>query len=138
MIHDTLLRMGWFACRKHLSGPLFTSTVGPSATQHQNDHLIALFRREFNNVALEGKPLPFRQPPSELLLEIFKFALLPTAFMDASLVVVPSSPWCLAHQTKKHMVIVCKSWCQTGTFLLYQDVHLRRIGQVAALFAVHS
>ncbi|OAX44372.1 hypothetical protein K503DRAFT_381658 [Rhizopogon vinicolor AM-OR11-026] len=30
-------------------------------------------------------------------------------------------------------VLVCKLWCQTGTFLLYQDIHLRRIGHVTAL-----
>jgi hypothetical protein len=50
--------------------------------------------------------------------------------MDASLSAGPSSPWYLVQQTQKHVVLVCK---QTSTFLLCQDVHLRRIGQVAAL-----
>ncbi|OJA16134.1 hypothetical protein AZE42_00087 [Rhizopogon vesiculosus] len=77
--------------------------------------------------------LPFKQPPPEILLKIFKFALPPAVFLNASLAIGPSSPWCLTQRTKKCIVLVCKLWCQTGTFLLYQDIRLRRIGHVAAL-----
>lgn len=43
----------------------------------------------------------------------------------------PLSAWCLAQRTKKALILVCKFW--RGTPLLYQEIHLRRIGQVAAL-----
>ncbi|OJA10421.1 hypothetical protein AZE42_03542 [Rhizopogon vesiculosus] len=101
--------------------PSPTSTVSPSITLRQNEPII---------VGLS----PIKQPPPEILLEIFKFALPPAVFLDASLAGGPFSPWCLAQRTKKSIVLVCKLWCMTGTVLLYKDIHIRHIGQIAALF----
>ncbi|KAG1784089.1 hypothetical protein EV702DRAFT_1191094 [Suillus placidus] len=82
-----------------------------------------------------GKPLAIRQPPPEILLDILESALPPTVFLDASLACGPFSAWCLAQRTKKSLVLVCKFWREIGTPLLYREIHLRRIGQVAALLS---
>ncbi|KIK46402.1 hypothetical protein CY34DRAFT_800409 [Suillus luteus UH-Slu-Lm8-n1] len=82
-----------------------------------------------------SKPLAFKQLPAEILLDILEFALPPTVFLDASLTCGPLSAWCLAQRTKKSLVLVCKFWREIGTPLLYREIHLRRIGQVAALLS---
>lgn len=82
-----------------------------------------------------SKPPAFKQPPPEILLDILEFALPPTIFLDSSLACGPLSAWCLAQRTKKTLVLVCKFWREIGTPLLYQEIHLRRIGQVAALLS---
>lgn len=80
-----------------------------------------------------SSPLAFKQPPPEILLDILEFALPPRVFLDASLTCGPLSAWCLVQRTKKSLVLVCKFWREIGTPLLYREIHLRRIGQVAAL-----
>ncbi|KAG0707780.1 hypothetical protein DFH29DRAFT_597498 [Suillus ampliporus] len=53
--------------------------------------------------------------------------------LDASLTCGSFSAWCMIQRTKKYVVVVCKLWWETGTRLLYREMHLRRIGQIAAL-----
>lgn len=110
---------GYFA--KHVSEP-------PSPPTSRGEHT-----HGSDSEAPERKPLIFRQPPPEILLDILEFALPPTVFLDASLACGPLSAWSLAQRTKKSLVLVCKFWRKISTPLLYREIHLRRIGQVAAL-----
>ncbi|KAG1757707.1 hypothetical protein EDB19DRAFT_59003 [Suillus lakei] len=107
---------------EHASAPLSPPTASRGEYSDASD-------------AEAGKPLTFKQPPPEILLDILEFALPPPVFLDASLACGPLSAWCLAQRTKKALVLVCKFWREIGTPLLYREIHLRRIGQVAALLS---
>ncbi|KAG2150145.1 hypothetical protein BD769DRAFT_1410721 [Suillus cothurnatus] len=104
---------------EHSSAPLSPPT---SKREHSDD-----------SDSEASKPLAFKQPPPEILLDILEFALPPTVFLDASLACGPLSAWCLAQRTKKALVLVCKFWWEIGTSLLYREIHLRRTAQVGAL-----
>lgn len=54
-------------------------------------------------------------------------------FLDPSLTAGPDSPWCRALRTKKALLLVCRAWHNAALPLLYEDVVLRRSGQIYAL-----
>lgn len=49
------------------------------------------------------------------------------------LCVVPESSWCHALRTKKKLAGVCWDWYRVGLEILYEEVIIRRIGQISAL-----
>ncbi|KAG1749864.1 uncharacterized protein EDB91DRAFT_1110029 [Suillus paluster] len=107
----------------------YSNYFGPlSPTTSRGEHSDA------DSEVLVRKPIPFKQPPPEILLQILESTLPPTVFLDASLSGGPFSPWCMAQRIKQSVVLVCKFWREIGTVLLYREVHLRRIGQIAALW----
>ena len=64
---------------------------------------------------------------------IFLRVLPPSFLLDSSLYAGPDSPWCEALRMKKSIVQVCNSWCQIGSELLYEEISIRRVGQISAL-----
>ncbi|TCD70553.1 hypothetical protein EIP91_002899 [Steccherinum ochraceum] len=84
------------------------------------------------------RKLPKRQYPTWESLEpgvlkiIFEAAVPPSAFLDPSPRLGPISTWCKAMFMKKALVRVCKLWTQAALPLLYNEVALRRAGQVLA------
>jgi hypothetical protein len=75
----------------------------------------------------------FKQPPNELLRMIFIRAIAPSFLTDSSLDAGPNSPWCEAIRTMKSIAGVCKAWWHVGVELMYQEISIRRVGQMAAL-----
>lgn len=78
-----------------------------------------------------------RPPCKELhvivLRAIFEYVLPPPGLLNPSLAGGPESPWSHATRTLKSLALVCKSWHTAAFPLLYHEVILRRVGQVAAL-----
>ena len=64
---------------------------------------------------------------------IFQFALPPYFLLDSALYRGPESAWSQSLRLKKSLVLVCKAWWYAGVKLLYADIVLRRMGQLAAL-----
>ncbi|EMD41436.1 hypothetical protein CERSUDRAFT_90001 [Gelatoporia subvermispora B] len=71
--------------------------------------------------------------PVELLQLIFAFAVPPSAYLDWSLCAQQHSPWLLTLRLKKRLIRVCKLWRLLATSMLYEEVALRRAGQILAL-----
>ncbi|TRM69993.1 hypothetical protein BD626DRAFT_475946 [Schizophyllum amplum] len=70
--------------------------------------------------------------PPEILLLIFKRSIAP-AFLVSPAYSVYEEPWLECMQTKQNLSLVCRTWQQAVTELLYEDVGFRSIGQLAAL-----
>ena len=64
---------------------------------------------------------------------IFLRALPPSFLVGSSLNAGSDSPWCEALRMKKSIVRVCKAWWKVGSELLYEEISMRRIGQIPAL-----
>ncbi|KAK7690575.1 hypothetical protein QCA50_005673 [Cerrena zonata] len=77
-------------------------------------------------------PIANRVHPIALRL-IFETAFPPTEFRDPSLSLGPRSAWSQALRTQKALTAVCQSWRAVALMFLYQDVVLRRVGQIPAL-----
>lgn len=71
--------------------------------------------------------------PTEILQGIFSIALPSSVFLNPSLYRGPDSPWCQAVRFKKALIQVCRAWWHAAVHLLYNEVVIRRVGQIAAL-----
>ncbi|TRM69991.1 hypothetical protein BD626DRAFT_563686 [Schizophyllum amplum] len=70
--------------------------------------------------------------PPEILLLIFKRCVAP-AFLISPAYSVYEEPWLECMKTKRNLSLVCRSWQQAATELLYEDIGFRSIGQLVAL-----
>jgi hypothetical protein len=61
---------------------------------------------------------------------IFHFALPPSIFLNPAL---SRGPQCQDLRFKRAIISACKAWWLAGVDILYADIVLRRIGQMAAL-----
>ncbi|KAI0691291.1 hypothetical protein C8T65DRAFT_670570 [Cerioporus squamosus] len=73
-----------------------------------------------------------RDVPYEILNPIFRMTQpLPHEY-SPSIALGPRNPWMVGLRTKKALTLVCKAWSGPATAFLYEDVVLRRMGQVCA------
>ncbi|EKM57721.1 uncharacterized protein PHACADRAFT_206600 [Phanerochaete carnosa HHB-10118-sp] len=63
---------------------------------------------------------------------IFENLLPPQGLLQNSIANGPESRWCRMIRSMKSIMLVCKSWHTAAYPLLYRDIVLRRVGQVAA------
>ncbi|KAI0830682.1 hypothetical protein BC628DRAFT_1416205 [Trametes gibbosa] len=87
-------------------------------------------------------PGPTYQPPAspnstrlphELLLTIFRESRAPCFQLDPSVMRSMHSLWLSELRYRKGLVLVCKHWFAPATEQLYEDIVLRRMGQILAL-----
>ncbi|KAI0761022.1 hypothetical protein BD413DRAFT_495814 [Trametes elegans] len=78
------------------------------------------------------KPGILKLPP-ELLLYIFRIAIPPRHQHDPSILHGPRSGWISGLRTRKALVLTCKTFHGPATEVLYEDIVLRRMGQIPAL-----
>ncbi|KAI0737233.1 hypothetical protein C8Q80DRAFT_433024, partial [Daedaleopsis nitida] len=71
--------------------------------------------------------------PHELLLHIFRFTVPPRYQHDPSVVPGPRNPWLAALRTRKALALTCKAFSGPATEVLYEDIVIRRMGQIPAL-----
>ncbi len=71
--------------------------------------------------------------PHELLLHIFRETVPPIYQHDPSVTQGPRNPWLTALRTRKALVLTCKTFFGPATEVLYEDIVIRRMGQIPAL-----
>ncbi|KAI0639774.1 hypothetical protein C8Q77DRAFT_1082805 [Trametes polyzona] len=71
--------------------------------------------------------------PYEILLRIFKSARAPRHELDPAVLQGYHSEWLADLRFRKNFIYVCKSWAGPAMDLLYEDIVLRRMGQIIAL-----
>ena len=71
--------------------------------------------------------------PHEILLPIFEYIQPYIHQHDPSVIPGPRSPWLTSLRTKKALTLVCKAWTPPATAVLYNDIVIRRMGQISAL-----
>ncbi|KAI9060170.1 hypothetical protein FKP32DRAFT_1760449 [Trametes sanguinea] len=69
----------------------------------------------------------------ELLLRIFRAARTPRFQQDPAPGQRADSPWLTELRFRKGLVLVCKGWSGPASEALYEDIVLRRMGQIAGL-----
>ncbi|KAI0756632.1 hypothetical protein C8Q80DRAFT_46777 [Daedaleopsis nitida] len=74
----------------------------------------------------------FASLPPEILLRIFKGTMPPYHEHDPA-ALRPRNPWIEEIRFRKGLTLVCKTWSWPATAILYEDVVLRRMGQIPAL-----
>ncbi|KAI5890467.1 uncharacterized protein SCHCODRAFT_02547201 [Schizophyllum commune H4-8] len=80
------------------------------------------------------KPLrrgPITKLPPELLLAIFQWAV-PPSFLTTPLYKARDDAWIRSMSTKRALSLVCRSWHITAAEILYENIGLRSVGQIAA------
>ncbi|KAJ7761085.1 hypothetical protein B0H16DRAFT_1719779 [Mycena metata] len=79
-------------------------------------------------------PCYFLEIPHEILLRIFRNSLPPPWLLNSATrdILISNSIYSLDLTAKLSILAVCKDWYQVGTEILYEDVHLHRIGQLPA------
>lgn len=71
--------------------------------------------------------------PQEILLSIFRLTQPHIHQYNPSVILGPRNPWLTQLRTKKALVLVCKAWSAPATVVLYDNIALRRMGQISAL-----
>ncbi|KAI0800899.1 hypothetical protein C8Q74DRAFT_453877 [Fomes fomentarius] len=71
--------------------------------------------------------------PTEILLLILRHNMSPLHELDISLSQGPRSLWLAESRTRKAHCLVCKSWSNPATRVLYEQIVIRRMGQIPAL-----
>ncbi len=69
----------------------------------------------------------------EILLCIFHSTPSRKYSLDPRLGLGPRSPWMETMRTRKALALVCKSWHGAAIEVLYEDIVIRRMGQIVAL-----
>lgn len=77
-------------------------------------------------------PFPRKELHNIALRCVFDYLALPPGILDYSLLYGPHSGWLRMIRTLKSVALVCKSWHAAVLPLLYRNVVLRRVGQIAA------
>ncbi|KAL1705713.1 hypothetical protein EV121DRAFT_258218 [Schizophyllum commune] len=70
--------------------------------------------------------------PAEILQSIFDFTVAPTFLLTPGLA-VREDAWLIYMKIKRSLPLVCRSWYASANPMLYRDIALRSVGQVAAL-----
>ncbi|KAL1750220.1 hypothetical protein FB107DRAFT_267514 [Schizophyllum commune] len=70
--------------------------------------------------------------PPEILQNIFDFTVAPTFLLTPGLA-VREDAWLIYMKIKRSLPLVCRSWYASANPMLYRDIALRSVGQVAAL-----
>ncbi|KAL1747032.1 hypothetical protein HDZ31DRAFT_32852 [Schizophyllum fasciatum] len=70
--------------------------------------------------------------PTELLTLIFQWAVAPAFLITPAYASSPKAAWPVSVRTKHYLSLVCRSWHQVSAHLLYGDVGILSIGQIAA------
>ncbi|KAI0364837.1 hypothetical protein BV20DRAFT_1047006 [Pilatotrama ljubarskyi] len=73
------------------------------------------------------------QLPQEILLYIFRATVPPAHQHDPSVIHGPSGAWMTGLRTRKALVTVCRTFFGPAMEVLYEDIVLRRMGQIPAL-----
>ncbi|OSC97049.1 hypothetical protein PYCCODRAFT_1204267 [Trametes coccinea BRFM310] len=73
------------------------------------------------------------QLPREILLHIFSLTREPVYRSDPSIMQGPHSSWMRSLRTRKALTLTCKAFFGPATAVLYEDIVLRRMGQIPAL-----
>ncbi|KAJ7187750.1 hypothetical protein C8R46DRAFT_160 [Mycena filopes] len=86
-----------------------------------------------NDAGQQARPC-FPRIPHEILLMIFRKSLPPPWLLHGWTrnILTPRSMYSTDLTAKLSILAVCKDWHQVATEILYEIVHLRRIGQLAA------
>ncbi|OJT05122.1 hypothetical protein TRAPUB_4083 [Trametes pubescens] len=84
-------------------------------------------------IASDGARSAFLHLPDEILLQIFREILFPRYECDPSILHVGHSPWLETLRTKKALTLVSKAVLGPARTILYEDIVLRRMGQIPAL-----
>ena len=95
-----------------------------------------MFSPTHSDHVLQTPPVcPSKWPrlPHEILLHIFRLTIPPIHQHDPSIMAGPRSPWLAALRTRKALTITCKSFHGPAMEVLYEDIVLRRMGQIPAL-----
>ena len=71
--------------------------------------------------------------PAEILLAIFRFTRPYIHQYSPSVILGPRNPWLSSLRTKKALALVCKAWSPPAAVVLYDDIVIRRMGQICAL-----
>ncbi|KAF9527353.1 hypothetical protein CPB83DRAFT_895367 [Crepidotus variabilis] len=71
--------------------------------------------------------------PKEILWLIFQRAIPPKYLLDSFLCAGQDSPWALTLELKKNLTLICRSWYDVATSILYEDVTIRRLPQIKCL-----
>ena len=76
----------------------------------------------------------YRQSLHHIALRfVFEFVFPPDGFLNPLLTLGPDSPWSRALRMRKALILVCKQWYAVALPFLYDNVAIRRVGQIAAL-----
>ncbi|KAI0778555.1 hypothetical protein BD413DRAFT_111314 [Trametes elegans] len=84
---------------------------------------------QFMQLTGTSRPQPQSLPP-ELLLQIFKATRSPRFQHDPTAM---GTLWLSELRLRKDLALVCKEWSGPATEVLYEDIVLRRMGQISAL-----
>ncbi|RDX47802.1 hypothetical protein OH76DRAFT_717380 [Lentinus brumalis] len=71
--------------------------------------------------------------PYEIYDPIFRMTQPLSHEYSPSVALGPRNPWMVGLRTKKALTLVCKAWSGPATAFLYEDVVIRRMGQICAL-----
>ncbi|KAI9063972.1 hypothetical protein FKP32DRAFT_1676052 [Trametes sanguinea] len=96
-------------------------SVGTSIKDHPPD------------ISLEPQLCRINQLPEEILLHIFQLTRDPIHRYDPSIMQGPHSSWMRGLRTRKALTLTCKAFLGPATAILYDDIVLRRMGQIPAL-----
>ncbi|KAJ7761089.1 hypothetical protein B0H16DRAFT_1531825 [Mycena metata] len=113
---------------------MLVSKMPPSCTGPAEDTGPQTKKYSVVDSSQQALPCYFAQLPPEILLAIFRNSLPPPWLLNGAArnMLTPRSVYSIDLAAKLSIVAVCKDWHQVGTELLYEIVHLRRIGQLPA------
>lgn len=80
-------------------------------------------------------PTNLARLPYDVLLPILRASRAPFYQLDPSVAQGPKSPWLAEQRYRKGLLLVCRGWTDAATDLFYEDIVLRRVGQIFALAA---
>ena len=116
-----------------LQQELDTTRTRPVNTEKQEAHHIArMVQHSEIDIPAKRLSLPPPQVHAIALRCIFDYLVPPPGILEYSLSYGARSGWCCMIRTLKSVALVCTSWHEAVLPLLYRDVVLRRVGQVAA------
>ncbi|OJT03035.1 hypothetical protein TRAPUB_6378 [Trametes pubescens] len=75
------------------------------------------------------------QLPYDVLLPILRASRAPFYELDPSVAQGSKSRWLAEQRYRKGLLLVCKRWMDPATRVFYEDIVLRRVGQIFALAA---
>ncbi|KAI0762943.1 hypothetical protein C8Q74DRAFT_1371911 [Fomes fomentarius] len=78
-------------------------------------------------------PPTFLDFPPEIILRVFRNAVAPRWEHDPSIVRGPHTAWLRELRMKKGFPLLCKATFSSGMQVLYEDIVIRRMGQISAL-----
>lgn len=102
-----------------------------SLTSRYKQEALTRQQKLLNEISAIRKP--FVQPPPEILYMIFQRTIPPSYLLDSSTAPGPDSLACKVLRQQKALVGVCRTWHTIASPFLYDDIYIRRAGQLPAL-----